>query len=184
MNIFFLSINPKECAQMHCDKHVVKMILEVCQMLWTAWHLTGFEGWEESVSSGVKIYRKTHVNHPMNVWVRSSPFNYEWTVQLAYELCKEYTHRYDKIHASQKGVEWLMKNTPKCDSKEETKSMYATDELPDKCTHIPLCMPDEYKFPSVVEAYRLYYIGDKSRFAKWRKRNTPVWFSPFSETVH
>ena len=28
MNIFYLHENPKRCAEMHCDKHVVKMILE------------------------------------------------------------------------------------------------------------------------------------------------------------
>ena len=28
MNIFILSINPKEAAQAHGDKHVIKMILE------------------------------------------------------------------------------------------------------------------------------------------------------------
>ena len=42
MNIFILSINPKEAAQAHGDKHVIKMILESCQMLysahWTAVH--------------------------------------------------------------------------------------------------------------------------------------------------
>ena len=36
MNIFFLSWNPETCAQMHCDKHVVKMILETAQILCTA----------------------------------------------------------------------------------------------------------------------------------------------------
>ena len=36
MNIFFLSLKPRECAQFHCDKHVVKMIVEYCQLLSTA----------------------------------------------------------------------------------------------------------------------------------------------------
>ena len=35
MNIFWLSMDPKQCAQMHCDKHVVKMPLEMVQMLCT-----------------------------------------------------------------------------------------------------------------------------------------------------
>ena len=39
MNIFFLHWDPEQCAQMHCDKHVVKMILEYCQMLSAAWHV-------------------------------------------------------------------------------------------------------------------------------------------------
>jgi len=28
MNIFFLDTDTKQCAKYHCDKHVVKMILE------------------------------------------------------------------------------------------------------------------------------------------------------------
>ena len=36
MNIFYLHRSPKICAEMHCDKHVVKMILESGQMLSTA----------------------------------------------------------------------------------------------------------------------------------------------------
>ena len=30
MNIFFLDKRPDDCAEMHCDKHCVKMILEYC----------------------------------------------------------------------------------------------------------------------------------------------------------
>ena len=33
MNIFVLDKDPYVAAQMMCDKHVVKMILEGCQML-------------------------------------------------------------------------------------------------------------------------------------------------------
>jgi hypothetical protein len=36
MNIFVLDKNPIKAAQQHCDKHVVKMILESAQMLSTA----------------------------------------------------------------------------------------------------------------------------------------------------
>ena len=37
MNIFHLDKNPIKCALYHCDKHVVKMILETAQMLSTAY---------------------------------------------------------------------------------------------------------------------------------------------------
>ena len=38
MNIFFLSLDPSEIAQMSCDQHVVKIQLEIVQMLYMAWH--------------------------------------------------------------------------------------------------------------------------------------------------
>lgn len=36
MNIFLLDLDPTKAAQAHVDKHVVKMILEACQLLYTA----------------------------------------------------------------------------------------------------------------------------------------------------
>ena len=36
MNIFYLDSDPRIAAKYHCDKHVVKMILESGQMLSTA----------------------------------------------------------------------------------------------------------------------------------------------------
>ncbi len=36
MNIFYLDNDPKVCAEMHNDKHCIKMILEYAQLLSTA----------------------------------------------------------------------------------------------------------------------------------------------------
>ena len=36
MNIFYLDKRPDNAAEMHCDKHCVKMVLEYAQMLSTA----------------------------------------------------------------------------------------------------------------------------------------------------
>ena len=41
MNIFYLDSDPIIAAQMQCDKHVVKMILESTQLLYTANHENG-----------------------------------------------------------------------------------------------------------------------------------------------
>jgi hypothetical protein len=37
-------------------------------------------------------------------------------------------------------------------------------------------MPDEYKNPSAVLAYREYYRKGKSHLAVWSKREVPEWF--------
>jgi hypothetical protein len=39
MNIFALDESPMFAAQFHCDKHVVKMVLETAQILSTVHHL-------------------------------------------------------------------------------------------------------------------------------------------------
>jgi hypothetical protein len=33
MNIFYLDKNPRKCAKYHCDKHVLKMIIEYAQLI-------------------------------------------------------------------------------------------------------------------------------------------------------
>ena len=154
MNIFVLDENPNVCAQYHCDKHVVKMILETAQLLCGAHWTIGSEA----------PYKLSHKNHPCSIWVRECVENYIWLCDLGIELCKEYTYRYGKKHKSQEIIEWCMVNIPKL---KENGSM----------TKFALAMPDEYKVDySVVESYRNYYRGAKTSFAVWKNRDVPVWF--------
>lgn len=85
MQVFVLDKDPVLAARYHCDKHVVKMIVETCQLLCTAHHLHGSEQ---------PPYRKTHVNHPCAIWARESRANYDWLIQLGFALSDEYTLRY------------------------------------------------------------------------------------------
>jgi hypothetical protein len=178
MNIFFLALNPQTCAKYHCDAHCVKMILEACQLLWTAFHLTGTEEWEHFVPPNIKVYKPTHKNHPTAIWVRSSEGNFRWTSRLAFELCLEYTERYGKRHACQDMAEWFLNNMPECDEKTKAKpiTVYPTKNIPENCTPPPLAMPTEYHCDDLIEAYRDYYRGDKRRFAKWKNGKIPDWF--------
>ena len=132
MNIFYLDKNPKLCAQYHVDKHVVKMILETAQLLSTSHWVSGSEG----------PYRQTHKNHPSAVWARSNKSNYIWLCELGMELCKEYTHRYGKIHKTQQHLEWLSKNIPNIPNGEFTQPT--------------LAMPDQYKSDNHQNYYRNY----------------------------
>ena len=49
MNIFYLDKDPKRCAEMHCDKHVVKMSLEYAQLLSTAHRILDGDEWADRV---------------------------------------------------------------------------------------------------------------------------------------
>jgi len=44
-------------------------------------------------------------------------------------------------------------------------------------------MPEEYKNANAVEAYRAYYLGEKTRFAKWKDGNIPSWWELEEEMV-
>lgn len=156
MNIFYLDTDVKKAAQYHCDKHVVKMILETAQLLSTAHRLSG--------SDDDRLYKLTHKNHPSAVWVRSNKNQYLWTYQLFTELSDEYTRRYGKIHLSYTKLKDVLREVPELDDAAFTQP--------------PQCMPDEYKVDGdSVLAYRNYYMGGKSEFAQWNHSPTPEWYS-------
>jgi hypothetical protein len=90
MNIFVTSDCPIECARSLDDKRVVKMVLESTQMLCTALN--------ELAGDRICQYKSTHVNHPCNIWVRTSYQNWQWLYAHAKALSTEYTKRYSKFH--------------------------------------------------------------------------------------
>ena len=51
MNIFMLDRDPRVAANMHCDKHVVKMILETAQLLCTAHRVLDGDQWADETGS-------------------------------------------------------------------------------------------------------------------------------------
>lgn len=158
MNIFVLHLLPSIAAQMHCDKHVVKMILESAQLLYSAHHVAG-----GPLPDGA--YKKTHVNHPCAIWVRQSAENYKWLCELGFWLCKEYQYRYGehKVHKTERHILWLSENLPA-----------GIPDIPR--TPFPQAMPVEYKRDDAVEAYHAYYIENKLKIrniVKYTRREFP-----------
>ena len=154
MNIFHLDKNPKTCAEYHCDKHVVKMILETSQMLSTAYQ-------KHAVESD-SLYKSAYPNHPMTLWVGETYKNFGWTLLLGESLGFQYTHRYNKRHKSMRIINYFFKN------------LDWKDKIPKgEQTPPPLCMPDEFKCDDYVQAYKNYYINKKKSFAKYTKVDTP-----------
>jgi hypothetical protein len=171
MNIFYLDPNPVTCAQMHNDKHVVKMILEYSQLLSTAHrYLDGTEiivksktgrnvkRWILESELNNVLYSATHINHPSAIWCRANTANYQWLHSLLVALCREYTYRYGKIH--------------KC---QEIGLVSALGNLPTKISVKPFteptpAMPDEVKIiGDSLASYRNYYIHNKTHLANWKK---------------
>lgn len=153
MNIFILDNNIKKCARYHCDKHVVKMILEYTQILCTVCN-------ENEIKTP---YRSTHKKHPCVLWAGASVQNWLWLKSLTTALNAEYKYRYkkDQDHASYK-----------------IASSLPTPALPNLgITAHPQTMPEEFRIPQCpVLAYRQYYIARKRYFANWTRRHKPVWF--------
>lgn len=156
MNIFFLDNDIRKCAAYHCDKHVVKMILEYAQLLSTAHHL--IDGPKEG------IYAATHKNHPMAIWVRENTANYNFVYKLLVAVSDEYTLRYNKVHKTT-NLFPLLKDPP------------VNQKVAYELTIPPSCMPDDCKLDGAIPSYRNYYKKYKKDIAVWKYTETPEWFN-------
>lgn len=169
MNLFILHKLPKKCAKYYFDSHVIKIILEAVQLLCTAKQLLDPD---IDYTQCEKIYKVTHKNHPVSIWVRTSAENWQWTCSLVEALHDEWRYRYNhpdtKFHGSYNVFAWLRDNPP-------TQFINSDPAL----TTFAKAMPETYK--SIVDpiaAYRAYYRGEeKAKLAKWRKREVPSWWT-------
>ena len=161
MNIFVLDKSPEVSAQMSCDKHVVKMILESAQMLCTAHRV--LDNADDDI-----LYRKTHINHPSTKWVMRSAYNYSWLYRHMIALNEEFKKRFKGVdHKSVVKLKHILRNPPK------NSPLNVIGTLPTPA------MPDECKVPGdVVASYRKYYIMKKQSFATWKAPSKmPEWYA-------
>jgi hypothetical protein len=179
MNIFYLDHDPKTCAEYHCDKHVVKMIIEYAQLMSTAHRICDGQEYIDLTANGRKIKRwrlpddreqrlmkASHINHPSNVWARANHLNYKWLYEMWVHLLDEYTYRYGKVHACARLKDDLAKLPEKI-----PVGLSETEPTP--------AMPDDCKIPNnVLASYHKYYNEKKTRFARWTKRPAPNWYIP------
>jgi len=195
MNIFVLDTDPIKAAQLQCDKHVVKMIVESAQMLSTAHRILDGDVFFGPSKSGLrtvkqwrhpdpeldhKLYKSVHVKHPCTVWTMESACNYEWHYQHFMALCAEYSYRYGRpgpldysrysadvrMHETESKLGHVLKQHPKnISNKGLTPFALAMKSNPE-------CM-----FDDPVRSYRAFYKTKLSRFSmKWTCRETPEWF--------
>lgn len=171
MNIFYLDSDPKVCAKYHCDKHVVKMILESAQLLCTALNV--------SVGEQITPYKTTHVNHPCSIWVRENYSNWSYVWKLMFALEKEWGIRYNHKLALHKSVCLLSDFFTELPDRPELFSMVdlAEEFLPNKpLTKPALAMPDYCKISdNPVLCYREYYRKEKQDLLKYTNREKPFW---------
>jgi hypothetical protein len=189
MNIFYLHKDPEICAQMHNDKHVVKMILEYAQLLSTAHRvLDGTHGialsksnrkkqvWELSDDREGVLYAATHINHPSAKWARHGEQNYRWLFNMWTCLLDEYTYRYGKNHSAGRLLTFLARPPKNINMEEQYTAPWRA-------------MPEQYKLSRsiaqyTVESYRAYYLGEKVKMSRWTNRPMPEWFADGINTLY
>jgi hypothetical protein len=177
MNIFVLDKEPKTAAVMHCDKHVVKMIVESGQMLSTAHRILDGKETIRPSKSGKRmvkyweldnerdenlLYKAVHMKHPCTLWTMESSKNYHWHWQLFNYLCDEYIHRYGKVH--------------KTDELLRGRLLFPPKNIPlGEITEFRQAMFEYCKDPDPIKAYRTYY-HEKPFKMVWTNRSKPSWY--------
>lgn len=194
MNIFYLSHDPREAAAFHCDKHVVKMIVETAQMLSTAHRLLDGQLVTLNMDNLQKKIRLLPGEQPAIIPGETASGRRKLLVIF------ENAAAYHATHANHPSNVWLRENRSNyawgvellqgllCEFETRYGRTHSTARfvpflknapanlLDGSRTAIPLAMPDEYKQEDPVAAYRAFYRGEKSRFAAWRN-GEPTWWS-------
>ena len=188
MNIFALHPNPRKAARWYVNQHVVKMLLETCQLLYTA-HWVLFYPELESCRSPAALskaqkqlevpeymwgaplcessqeptYRPCHSQHPCAKWTRESSGNYLWLAQLGLELAREFRYRFKKVHSCEAHIQWLEDNLP------------LTIPMLSRKT-FPIAMDEKYRISKdPIRCYRHYYRTGKQALIKYTGRHVPHW---------
>ena len=181
MNIFYLDNDPVKSAELHCDKHVVKMIIEYAQLMSTAHRVLDGEMYVDKTANNRRIkrwcladkhmeevvYKASHINHPSNIWIRSSDSHYQFVYDMFVALCNEYTHRYGRVHLTEEKLKDILQHLPN----NITRADFVEP---------PQAMPDDVKTSNTVDAYQNYYRVYKKNFAKWTDRMTPAFMENIS----
>ncbi len=187
MNIFILSESPVQAAQLQCNTHCVKMVLESAQMLSTAHRmLDGYtqKGLSKSGKRTINhwihpdptlddvLYKAVHFHHPCTVWTMESKANYDWHYQHFIALCDEFTYRYGKVHMSDDKLRTILATPP-----------INIPDIPQTQFKLAMGSNPECMFPDdPVRSYRAFYQTKQKRFKmEWSKRPVPEWFKKLKE---
>lgn len=166
VNFFFLDKNPKLNSQYYCDKHVNKIMIEICQLLSNVLHN----------NTNLKPPYKKTTNIPITLapykWANYSKGNYIYLLNLAEALLNEYKYRYDKNeHKTEKVIEWLKNNIPNhFKHKKRTKLFYTKN----------IDLFHKY-IKDDVDCFRYIYVNYKCKNDKWTKREKPKWFDIYNK---
>ena len=183
MNIFILDKDPKLAAQMLCDKHIPKMIIESAQMLSTAHRMLDGKPEKRRSRSGKTMqtyysfddvrdnlyYLAVHKYHPCTTWTMESLDNYNWHFGHFASMAAEYKYRRGKTHATWQKMGMILAAPP------QNIPDIGLTEFAQAMNHFPDCKVDG----DAVQAYRNYYHAAKP-FAKWEwKRPAPDWWKGY-----
>lgn len=159
MNLFLPYSDAQTSVQSLDDKRVSKMILETAQLLSTAIHIV-------NPNNALPIYKVTHKNHPVGVWIRSSLQNYIYALNYFKVISEEHTYRTGNVHKSSLlypiFMQFIADNPTAFPIAEQT----------------PFANCTEFKQDEVHTAYKKTLLAkwqNDVRKPKWTNRSKPTW---------
>tara|TARA_B110000967_G_C18882477_1_gene561895 strand:+ start:211 stop:1038 length:828 start_codon:yes stop_codon:yes gene_type:complete len=164
VNFFYLDKDPKKCAEYYCNKHVNKIMIEICQLLCNViYYKTRLK----------PPYKKSNNIHPTLApfrWAEKSLGNYKYLIELAENLLNEFKFRFNRDeHKSEKVIIWLKNHIPKnFKHKRRTKLLYTNN----------ISLYHKY-YNNDIECFRFIYVSYKCKNDKWTKRLKPEWFNQY-----
>ena len=166
VNFFYLDKDPLLTAEYYCDKHVNKILVEICQILCNVIHNN------TDLIAPYKKCKNISLELAPYKWATLSKSNYMYLLNLAKNLLIEYKYRYDKTkHKSEIVVEWLFNNIPNFfQSQKRTKLLFTKN----------IDIFEQY-FKDDIKCSRFIYVVYKCKDDKWTKRGKPWWFDEYKD---
>ena len=199
MNIFVLDLDPVKAAEYHCDKHVVKMILESSQLLCGAFHnlcdkalskadeqfehIDNCQECRHGFAKHLDIHSKQeYIDHLLDfkasIPYKSTHINHPcsvWTretignMSWLFDLLHSLIVEYKKRYSKDSHKCEMILKFTKDNMNTISNILYESNKF-SELSNFAQAMPDEYKdSQDVVKAYRQYYINAKKDIATWKK---------------
>jgi hypothetical protein len=163
VNFFYLDKNPSKCAKYYCDKHVLKIPIEIAQILSKIHHILKTKIDYEKIYANSKVVKESLGPY---LWSLSSLDNYIWTCELGLALINEYKYRFGKsTHKTEVVLKYLLENSPPIEKKGIT--LFIMTNKFDMFQYIS---------SNPVKNSRYNYAEIKCANDKWTKRTKPKWF--------
>ena len=177
MNIMMLDVNPRQCARYYPDRLVAAVLRDTACVLSAAHvQLDGLPTAKARVGLLLPpYYLPVYTAHaitgsPWARWAALQRANYGWLHQLMHCLTQEFYQRWHRAHAFELVAEHLVRAPLNVPAGAQAFTL------------APQCMPAQYKRASTVEAYRLYFAGEKRALAQWTPpARVPAWYAQLTQ---
>ena len=165
MNLFLLSVSPRRAVRLYGQRHVIKMVLEACQLMNNVYHI-------HECSIKPCTYRPTHMRHPWSIWASRRKRNFIILGAFAIAMCVEFRRRRGKPHKCEQQIISMIETPPVYNKALRPKYAVTTRMGKVGKVRVPLCMPETFHTKHAVQAYRKYYVHKMTELAHrdgWKK---------------